>query len=131
MNESFYVDDCLSSEDSIEEAVALHNELQSWFSQAGFFTSKMNSSEPQVLHHISPEILDSKSVHSITDGGEYTKTLGIESNYSTDHFRLTVADLSSTENLTKRVFFSSIAKTFDVLGCFSQAQDDDAAIVGA
>ena len=110
------VDDFLSGADSIEEAVALHNELQSCFSQAGFLLRKWNSSEPEVLHHISSEILDAKSVHSITDGGEYTKTLGIGWSSSSDHFRLTVTDLSSTGNLTKRVLVSSIAKMFDVLG---------------
>ena len=36
-----------------------------------------------------------------------------------DQFHLTVSNLSSTENVTKRVIVSDIAKIFDVLGWFS------------
>ena len=36
-----------------------------------------------------------------------------------DHFRLIVASLQETNNMTKRTLVSGIAKTFDVLGWFS------------
>ena len=52
------------------------------------------------------------------DTDTYTKTLGIEWNATSDHFRLTVTDLPHLHNLTKRALISDIAKTFDVPGCF-------------
>ena len=72
-----------------------------------------------VLQHITPELRDSQSLHAISDPDKYTKTLGIQWNASPDHFRLTVAEFPETENLTKRLLVSDIAKTFDVLGWFS------------
>ena len=51
---------------------------------------------------------------------EYTKTLGIEWNISTDEFRLTInqSPLNAT-TITKRIIVSDVAKVFDVLGWFS------------
>ena len=58
----------------------------------------------------------SHEVHPISETNEYTKTLGLEWNVTMDQFHLTVSNLSSTENVTKRVIVSDIAKIFDVLG---------------
>ena len=80
---------------------------------------KWNSSDPNVLNHIEPEYRDTQSTHHIPTPDEYTKTLGIEWNANLDHFRLTVAFLQETDNMTKRALVSDIAKTFDVLGWFS------------
>ena len=46
------------------------------------------------------------------DADAYTKTLGIAWNATSDHFRITAAQLPTLENLT-------IAKTFGVLDWFS------------
>ena len=56
VNESFYVDDCLTGADSIEGVMEVHNQLQDLFDKAGFLLRKWNSSEPVVLDHIKPEI---------------------------------------------------------------------------
>ena len=119
VNESFYVDDCLTGSDSPEGAVKLHRELQALFGQGGFLLRKWNTSEPSVLQHIDPDLQDAQCIISISDPESYTKTLGIEWNSSTDHFRLTVADLPQVNGLTKRALVSDIAKTFDVLGWYS------------
>ena len=116
---SFYVDDCLTGADSVEEAMDLHQQLLNLFAKGGFLLSKWNSSDPRVLCHIEPELQDTQSTHHIPRPDQYTKTLGIEWNASMDHFRLTVASLQETNNMTKRALVSDIAKTFDVLGWFS------------
>ena len=121
VHESFYVDDGLTGADSIQEAIEMQTQLQALFSQAGFLLRKWKSSEPAVLQHLSPELLESNTMHMISDPEEYTKTLGMEWNASTDNFRLTVADLPPLENVTKRLLISDIAKTFDVLGWFAPA----------
>ena len=59
---------------------------------------------------------------SLPDPNEYVKTLGIEWNSTSDHFRLTIADWHSSDSpLTKQALVSDIAKTFDVLGWFAPA----------
>ena len=59
-------------------------------------------------------------MHTITNVETYTKTLGVEWNVNSDHFRLTITDLPVT-NVTKQLLISYVAKTFDVLGWFSPA----------
>lgn len=47
---------------------------------------KLNSNDPSVLEHMSSELVESTSVHAITDVNTYTKTLGLEWNTTTDTF---------------------------------------------
>ena len=116
---AFYVDDCLTGANTVEEAIDLHQQLLSLFIKGGFLLRKWNSSDPTVLHQIEPEVRDVQSTHPIPSPDEYTKALGIQWNASTDHFRLTVSSLHDAHNMTKRALVSDIAKTYDVLGWFS------------
>ena len=119
VNDSFYVDDGLTGADSIEQAMELQKQLQNMFLRGDFLLRKWNSSNPAVLQHLPAELKATQSSHPLPDQDEYTKTLGIEWNSVLDHFRLTITEVSSIENLTKRALVSDIAKTFDVLGWFS------------
>ena len=85
-----------------------------------FLLRKWNSSHPTALEHLTPDLKDSRSLHSILDQGEYTKTLVIDWNPEKDTFRLTVADFPAQQPLTKCLLTSYIAKTFDVWGGFLQ-----------
>ena len=120
VDESFYVDDCLSGADTIEEAIKLRQQLQGLFSRAGFLLRKWHSSGSAVLEHIPPDLKDPQLMQPIPNSGEYTKTLGIEWNASMDHFCLTVAKLPPLEHVSKRFLVSDVAKTFDILGFFQQ-----------
>ena len=122
---SFYVDHCLTGADSVEEAMDLYQQLLDLFAKGGFFLRKWNSSDPHVLCNIKSELQDTQSIHHIPSPDEYTITIGIEWNASMDHFRLTVASLQETNNMTKRTLVSDIAKTFDVLGWFSPSMLPD------
>ena len=62
--------------------------VQTLFSEGGFLLRKWNSSEPVVLEHLPPELIDTQSTHSFSDPEVYTKTLGIQWNSSIDSFRL-------------------------------------------
>ena len=121
VDNSFYVDDGLTGADSTEEAIKLQKQLHNLFSQGGFLLRKWNSNDPAVLQHVAPELKDSQTKHTITDVETYTKTLGIEWNSNSDHFRVTIADLPPLANVTKRLLVSDIARTFDVLGWLSPA----------
>ena len=110
----FYVDDCLTGADSVEDAIDLHQQLVKLCAKGGFLLRKWNCSDPEVIQHIKLEHRDAQLTHCIHGPDEYTKTLGIEWSASLDHFRLTVASLQETDNMTKRALVSDIAKTFDV-----------------
>ena len=99
---AFYVDDCLTGADSLHKAIDLHQQLLKLFDKGGFLLRKWNSSDPNVLSHIDPKIQDTQSTYHIPNPDEYTKTLGIEWNAHKDHFRLTIASLQDTNNMTKR-----------------------------
>ena len=116
---AFYVDDCLTGADFIEEAIDLHQQLLNLFSKGGFLLRKWNSSDPNVFNHIEVDLWDVQSTHHIPSPDEYTKTLGIEWNANMDHFRLSVTSLQDSDSMIKRALVSDIAKTFDILGWFS------------
>ena len=61
------------------------------------------------------------SIQTISEVNEYTRTLGIEWNVSTDQFRLTISDFTPVLTVTKRSMVSDVAKVFDVMGWFSPA----------
>ncbi len=113
---NFYVDDCLSGPNSEAEAVRLQKELQLLFKAGGFLLRKWNSSDPIVIEHLSPELREAHPSHLLN---EYTKTLGIKWNSTTDQFQLNVSELPPPERVTKRSFVSDVARTFDILGWFS------------
>ena len=120
VDEAFYVDDCLTGANSIEEGVELRRQLQELFTKADFLLRKWNSSNPSLLQKVPPKLRDDQTSLTITDRDEvYTKTLGIEWHSVLDHFRLSVANHSSHKTLTKRALVSDIAKTYDVLGWFA------------
>ena len=119
--DSFYVDDCLTGADSVEEAIRLHCQLSSLFDKGGFLLRKWNSSNYTVLESIPESLRDAQTQHVLPTEEEYTKTLGVEWNSKKDHFRLTVSDPPPLETLTKRGLASDVAKTFDILGWFAPA----------
>ena len=119
VEKSFYVDDSLTGANPIEEAVEMQKQLQDLFSRGGFLLRKWNSNQPAVSQHIPSELKDTHPTQALPSPDEYTKTLGIEWNTTTDHFHLTITDLPPVAYVTKRVLVSDVAKTFDVLRWFS------------
>ena len=119
VQDSIYVDDCLTGADDAKGAISLYHQLLNLFHHGGFLLRKWNSSEPSVLQRIDPDLRDSIEVLNLSGSEEYAKTLGLEWNTTMDHFRLTVTNLPSPDVITKRILVSNVAKIFDVLGWFS------------
>ena len=119
VEDCFYVDDCLTGADTLQDAIELRRQLQELFIQGDFILHKWHSSKLNVLKDLPDDIKDPHSMLISLDTDTYTKTLCIEWNATSDHFRLTVTDLPHLHNLTKRALVSDIAKMFDVLGWFS------------
>ena len=99
---SFYVDDCLTGAEFVEEAIDLHQQLVTLFSKGGFLLRKGNSSDPNVVDHVETELRDTHPTHSIPIPDDYTMTLGIEWNAKLDDFRLAATSLNPATNMTKR-----------------------------
>ena len=77
--DSFYVDDCLTGADSVDEGIEIHRQLHRLFSEAQFLRRKWNSSSPAILEVIPGELHDTQTSLTISDTEDvYTKTLGIE-----------------------------------------------------
>ena len=73
VDQSFYVDDALTGADSVDGAIELQGQLHCLFSDGCFLLRKWNSSDPAALQHISPDLKDPKSLHSIPCQEQYTK----------------------------------------------------------
>ena len=58
---SFYVDDMLTSANSIEEALRLWKELQELLALEAFKIHKWKTSEPAIAEHIPTHLLDKKT----------------------------------------------------------------------
>ena len=110
---SFYVDDYLGGADSQREAMKLQGEMHSLFLKGGFLLRKWSCSDPSMLESIPPDLRESQTTVILSDSDRYTKTLGIEWNASSDHFRVSVTELPPVECMTKRSLVS------DVHGCYS------------
>ena len=62
VEKSFFVDDCLTGADTVQDAIELQRQLQELFHKGGFTLHKQNPSEPTVLQHLSPHLKDSQSI---------------------------------------------------------------------
>ena len=120
VEEAFYVDDCLTGADSVQEGLKLRRQLQELFAKAGFTLRKWNSSNPQILRDVPPELRDEQTSLTITEQSDvYSKTLGIEWHCVLDYFRINTTKHQSLESPTKRALVSEIASIYDVLGFVS------------
>jgi len=118
VDKSFYVDDCLTGASDSNCALHLQQQLTKLFSRGRFVLRKWNSNDPSVLKKIPEDLRDSHEVHIFTED-EYSKTLGIEWNITSDQLRLNIFDSPRVNKMTKRNLISDVAKVFDALGLFS------------
>ena len=102
VEKSFYVDDCLSGAQTIPDALQLREQLQNLFAEGGFLLCKWLSNEPAVLQGLPEKLKDPHPMLIQFNDNTYTKTLGIEWNANSDHFRLTITELPPLSNVTNR-----------------------------
>ena len=61
------MDDCLTSADTVEQAVKLRMKLQKLLSCGGFLLRKWSCSDPNVLQSVPNQLKDSQAVFSKSD----------------------------------------------------------------
>lgn len=112
----FYVDDCMSGADSVEEAIHLKAELLGIMKAGGLRLLKWSSNSMELLQSLPKEYLESRSSLQI-DEDDSIKALGVHWHPGADTFsyRVKVCDVE-TKAKTKRQMLSEICKLFDPLG---------------
>ncbi|XP_041984084.1 uncharacterized protein LOC121736766 [Aricia agestis] len=115
---SFYMDDLLTGESSIEKARDLQKQIIDIFNTAGMNIRKWSSNNMELTQNLSPEQLD---ISLDFKCAESRKTLGLRWSPRTDSFTFQnkFVDLNSEDHLTKRQLLSNISKIFDPLGWLS------------
>ena len=58
VKKSFYVDDCLTGEDTIPAVIELQSHLRNLFTEGGFLLRKWSASEPAVLDNLPSDLKD-------------------------------------------------------------------------
>ncbi|GFU22213.1 pro-Pol polyprotein [Trichonephila clavipes] len=112
----FYVDDLMSGDNSLSEALELQNQLTQMLSSTGFVLRKWASNCNELLNSIDSDMRLSNASLNIDNT---VKTLGILWHPASDVFYFKITPLSFEGTLTKRTLLSTIAKTFDPLGWLS------------
>ena len=111
-----FFDDCLTGASDSKSALLLQQQLTILFSRGGFMLRKWNSlfwRKSLNVSEIHVKCIPFPKLH------EYSRTLGIEWNSTTDVFRLNVAKPVSVTIIAKRNIMSDVAKVFDALSLFS------------
>ena len=113
--DSFYVDDGLTGEESIQKRA--YKRSTSAIRSAGFTLRKWKTNKPEVLAHVAPELKDQQPTQVIKGEETFTKVLGLEWDADLDAFHPTVTDCAMLmKGTTKRSLLSNIARVYDVLG---------------
>ncbi len=116
----FYVDDCLTGVDSIDEGKRLQRTLCELLQSAGMTLRKWRTNSHALLNDIPPELQETADL-TIRTSEEAPKALGIHWDVTHDVLHVsTPVDIKTTAT-TKRVVASVTAQIFDVLGLMAPA----------
>ncbi|XP_029162386.1 uncharacterized protein LOC114936252 [Nylanderia fulva] len=108
----FYVDDLLTRADTIEEALALKNQIVKILNRGGFQLSKWHSNESVLIN----DMYDKHNAEVQINRDATSRILGILWNPSMDAFRFAIELPTDSHKITKRVILSEISRLFDPLG---------------
>lgn len=107
-----YIDDIVTGCASIADATCLQNELTALLKKGGFELHKWATNKPEVLSHLTCELINPASLS--LDSDEVTKVLGLCWQPSSDTFTYKVTPKETS--CTKRQILSELARVFDPLG---------------
>jgi len=116
VNNSFYVDDCLDSVDTVDQAEKIVFGTQRVLKQKGFNLTKVISNSKSLLDKV-PEEHRAKEV-KVFSGSSQSKALGVHWDVSKDDFYYKV-DMDIEGKVTKRTMLSIVASMYDPLGLMS------------
>ena len=114
---NIYVDDCIASVETVEDAKQVIEELTMIMKNGGFRLRKWLSNEKEVLTGVPKEDLASKVLLLTNKDLPVERTLGVEWNAERDQLRFTFQD--GDKPSTRRGVLSTVAAVFDPLGLIS------------
>ena len=112
----FYVDDCLKSVSSVDEALHVVHETRKLLASGGFNLTKFVTNNSDVLSSI-PDENRAKEVKQL-DLDSHSKALGIHWNVQTDELYFLV-NVDTEKAVTRKSMLSTIASIYDPLGLVS------------
>lgn len=116
LQNSVYIDDCVSGADSLESALHLQTELIALLKKGGFELRKWASNHSAILSAV-PSTDTQMPLNFDTEGPNFIKVLGLQWNPDLDVFSYSFTPLESI--CTKRGVLSQIARIFEPLGFLS------------
>ena len=116
---SFYVDDCLTGADNLEEAISLCEGINDLMSRGCMKLRKWRTSSAALRATIQDELLETESTLLITTPSSHHKALGVHWDTGRDTLHVATPQLDAGATPTKRQVLSDVACTFDVLGLFT------------
>ena len=116
---TFYVDDCLTGADMIEEAVEIRKELNGLLDCTKMTLWKWRSNSDELLGTISENLKEAGNLHLATNRIECPKALGMYWNTVDDTLHVAIPELKEEGAPTKRQVAFAVARTFNVPGCFA------------
>ena len=114
IEQSFYVDNCLASVDSVTEACELVKGLLRVTSSVGFRLTKWASNEPRALLGLPSSEISEKIVELTTEDSSTERTSGLDWKASEDAFHFPVS--LPSRPATRRGILSSASSLYDPLG---------------
>lgn len=116
LKRDFYVDDCMTGSDTLQDAIQLKEQLIGITNAAGWKLLKWSSNSSQLLQTLPADHVECDAPLHIDDDSS-VKALGVRWHPRTDDFTYKVK-LNDPRNVasTKRQVLSEIAKLFDPLG---------------
>ena len=116
---NFYVDDCLTGANTLEDTTSLRSELNALLGEAKMKLRKWRTSSEELLDTIPVDLREDATSQLTLGPEEHPKTLGIHWSTTQDCFFVAVPPLNSMDSPTKRKVASDAAKVFDIMGWFS------------
>lgn len=111
----FYIDDCLTGADSVDEALVLSREVEHILRNGGFELCKWSSNCQELIQLMKGT---SASIVELNEDDD-TKVLGLRWNTATDELTFQVISSDMPQRPTKRQVMSVIAKLYDPTGFLS------------
>ena len=117
----FYIDDCLTGADTLQEATFLRVELNSLLDKACMTLRKWSSNSTNLLQTIPEELKDKNILDVSLSPADQGKAIGLRWDTSNDVLAISIPSIQAYTSATKQAMCSLIARTFDVLGWYSPA----------
>ena len=122
LSNSFYVDDCLTGAETVEEAISLQHELYQLLMKAQMTLRMWRSSSAEVLKHIPGTLKEVEPDKDLFTPKGHPKALGVHWVASLDVLHVSIPSFGAGQTtLTKRSIASAVARIYDVLGWHAPA----------